>query len=203
MDRSMWRTRALTLTVCLVLAVGCLAAYRFLSSGDTYEDPIDLRATDWRNVEIPGTLCRSPKPIRLRDGSAINVPSDFDGPEPNFPQDVAALTDKIFYGDITGDNRDEAALPVLCANHDSTAAGQRAMGILVFDGGAQKLSVLGTLTSRKPRLGEPPNLLKVDSMKPGGITVVDSFYLKDDANCCPSGEAEESWVYRKGRLVAR
>ncbi|GGW65533.1 hypothetical protein [Streptomyces xantholiticus] len=203
MYRSMWRAKVLTLMVCVVLAVASLAAYRFLSRGETYEDPIDLRAVDWRSVEIPGSLCRSPKPIRLRDGSAVNVPSDFDGPEPNMPQDVAALTDEIFYGDITGDDRDESALPVVCANHDSTAAGQRAMGILVFDGGARELSVLGTLTSRKPRLGEPPNLLKVESMKPGRITIVDSFYLKDDFNCCPSGQVEETWVYRQGRLAAR
>ncbi|MFI5814966.1 hypothetical protein ACIA7S_28905 [Streptomyces sp. NPDC051643] len=158
---------------------------------------------DWLSVEIPGTLCRSRKAIRLHSGTAINVPSDFNGPKSNMPQDVSAHTDEIFYGDITGDDRDEAALPVLCANHDSTAAGQRAMGILVFDGGAQRLSLLGTLTSRKPRLGEPPNLLRVEQMKQGGITVKDSFYLADDSNCCPSGEATETWVHRKGRLVAR
>ena len=199
----MWRTGTLALTACVVLAAACLAAYRLLPRGETDEDPIDLRAVDWRSVEIPGSLCRSPKPIRLRDGIAVNVPSDFDGPEPNMPQDVSARAADVFYGDITGDDRDEAALPVLCTNHDSTAAGQRAMGIMVFDGGARKLSVLGILTSRKPRLGEPPNFLKVESMKPGGITVTDSFYLEDDVNCCPSGQATETWVHRQGRLVAR
>ncbi|QJT07062.1 hypothetical protein G9272_26310 [Streptomyces asoensis] len=199
----MWRTGALTLLVCVLLAAACLVAYRLLPHGETHSDPIDLRAVDWRSIEIPGTLCRSPKAIRLHDGTAVNVPSDFDGPEPNMPQDVSAHTDDIFYGDITGDDRDEAALPVLCGNHDSTAAGQRAMGILVFDGGARQLSLLGTLTSRKPRLGEPPNLLRVERMNPGGITVKDSFYLAEDPNCCPSGQATETWVHRKGRLVAR
>lgn len=203
MGRSKWRTRALTLTVRVVLATSCLAAYRLLSGGETSEDPIDLRAVDWRSIEIPGELCRSPEPIRLREGSAVNVPSEFDGPEPNMPQDVAILMEEIFYGDITGDDRDEAAIPVICGNHDSTAAGQRAMGVFVFDGGAQKLSVLGTLTSREPRLGEPPNLLKVESMKSGRITVLDRFYLEDDFNCCPSGEAKETWVYRQGRLATR
>lgn len=77
------------------------------------------------------------------------------------------------------------------------------MGVLVFDGSAQRLSLLGILTSRKPRLGEPPNFLKVERMKPDGINVKDSYYRVNDFNCCPSGEATESWVYRKGRLVAR
>ncbi|WP_416983181.1 hypothetical protein [Streptomyces sp. T028] len=167
------------------------------------EDPLDLRAVDWRNIEIPGSLCKSPKAISLRNGLATSVPSDFDGPEPDMPQDVAAMTKDIFYGDITGDDRDEAALPVLCANHNSTAAGQRAMGILVFDGDSQRLSVIGTLTSRQPRLGEPPNFLKVTRMKAGRITATDSFYREGDPNCCPSGQAMETWVYQRDRLVAR
>ncbi|MGW6063180.1 hypothetical protein [Streptomyces sp. NPDC055189] len=203
MGRSVWRTGVLMVLVCALLTAACLVALRLFSRGETQADPMDLRAVDWRSAEIPGTLCRSPKAIRLQGGAAVNVPSDFDGPEPDMPQDVAAGTDEIFYGDITGDDRDEAALPVLCANHNSTAAGQRAMGVLVFDGGAQELRLLGTLTSRKPRLGEPPNLLKVERMEPGVITVRDSFYRADDANCCPSGKAMETWVHRKGHLVAR
>ncbi|MCB5168855.1 hypothetical protein LG634_29055 [Streptomyces bambusae] len=191
------------LLVCVLVAVTGLVSCRLAPRGEVPADPIDLRAVDWRSIEIPGTLCRSRKAIRLQEGTAIGVPSDFDGPEPNMPQDVSAATDEVFYGDITGDDRDEAALPVLCGNHGSTLAGMRAMGILVFDGAGRQLSVLGTLTSRKPRLDGPPNQLKVERMEPDGITVKDSFYLPDDINCCPSGEVMETWVHRKGRLVAR
>lgn len=84
--------------------------------------PVDLHAVDWPSSTIPGSLCLSPKPIRLHDSTATNVPSDFDGPEENMSQDVAAYAEKIAYGDITGDGHDEAALPILCANHNSTAA---------------------------------------------------------------------------------
>ncbi|KAB1140049.1 hypothetical protein F7R91_37490 [Streptomyces luteolifulvus] len=163
---------------------------------------LDLRAVDWPSSTIPGSLCRSPTPIRLHGGTATNVPSAFDGPEENMPQDVAAYTEKITYGDVTGDGNDEAALPVLCANHDSTAAGQRAMGIMLFDGTHGRMELLGTLTSRQPRGGEPPNFLEIKQMSPGKITVEDRYYRQGDANCCPSGHTTQTWTYHSGRLTA-
>lgn len=209
MNRSVNRSRSLrragvwTLVACALLAAVGFAAVRLLPQEETAADPLDLRAVDWPDIEIPGSLRKSPKAIRLRGGLATGLPSDFDGPEPNTPQDVSARTQDVFYGDITGDDRDEAALTVLCGNHDSTAAGQTAMGILVFDGGSQQLSLIGALTSRKRRLGEPPNYLKVTGMRAGRITATDSFYREGDFNCCHSGRATESWVYQRGRLVAR
>lgn len=163
--------------------------------------PVDLRALDWASFAIPGSLCRSAKPIRLHDGTAINVPSDFDGPEENMAQDVRASTDKIVYGDVTGDGHDEAALPVLCANHDSTAAGQTAMGIMIFDGSSGQAALLATLTSQQPRVGEPPNFLAVTEMGAGKVAAVDTYYRQDDPNCCPSGNATETWSYRNGTLT--
>ncbi|MEE1672198.1 hypothetical protein RCR19_43120 (plasmid) [Streptomyces sp. WAC07094] len=162
---------------------------------------MDLHALDWASFAIPGSLCRSDKPIRLHDGTAINVPSDFDGPEENMAQDVRASTDKIVYGDVTGDGRDEAALPVLCANHDSTAAGQTAMGIMVFDGSSGQAALLATLTSRQPRVGEPPNFVAITEMGAGKVAAVDIYYRQDDPNCCPSGNATETWSYRNGTLT--
>ncbi|MFI1105132.1 hypothetical protein [Streptomyces melanogenes] len=162
---------------------------------------VNLHSVDWPSSTIPGSLCRSPQSIRLHDGAASNVPSDFDGPEKDMPQDVAAHVEKIAYGDITGDGHDEAALPVLCANHNATAAGQRAMGVMVFDGSTGRLELLGTLTSRQPRLGEPPNLLEVKDMTPGKVIALDTYYQQGDANCCPSGHATESWSYRNGKLT--
>ncbi|MGV9651235.1 hypothetical protein [Streptomyces sp. NPDC003554] len=162
---------------------------------------MDLHALDWASFAIPGSLCRSAKPIRLHDGMAINVPSDFDGPEENMAQDVRASTDKIVYGDVTGDGRDEAALPVLCANHDSTAAGQTAMGIMVFDGSSGQTALLATLTSSQPRFGEPPNFLAVTGMGAGKVAAVDTYYRQEDPNCCPSGHATETWSYRKHTLT--
>ncbi|MGE6736313.1 hypothetical protein, partial [Streptomyces sp. NPDC059900] len=160
-----------------------------------------LHTVDWPSSTIPGSLCRSPKSIRLQGGTATNVPSDFDGPQEDMPQDVGAFVEKIAYGDITGDGHDEAALPVLCANHNSTAAGQRAMGVMIFDGSTGRLALIGTLTSRRPRLGEPPNFLEVKDMGPGKVTVGDTYYQQGDANCCPSGHATESWTYRNGKLI--
>lgn len=164
--------------------------------------PLDLDVLDWRNATIPGELCRHQGSIRLRDGSATNVSSSFDGPEPNFPQDVSAFTDEVVYGDLTGDGRLEAALPVICANHNSTAAGQRALGVMVFDGSDGRLQLIGTLVSQQPRLGEPPNFVHVEKITRGTITATETFYGSADANCCPTGEADSVWKYIAGKLIA-
>ncbi|MEU1520383.1 hypothetical protein ABZ490_51235 [Streptomyces sp. NPDC005811] len=151
-------------------------------------------------MTIPGSLCRSPDSIRLRDGVALNVPSHFDGPEPNFPQDVSARTDQLAFGDLTGDGQDEAALPVLCANHNSTAAGQTAMGIMVFDGSSGQPKLLTTLNSQQKRQGEPPNFLEVRQITRSRIVADETFYGPADANCCPSGHASDVWRYSNGTV---
>ncbi|WP_328580492.1 hypothetical protein [Streptomyces sp. NBC_00370] len=162
--------------------------------------PLNLHTVDWPNATIPGALCRSPGPIRLRNGVALNVPSDFDRPEPNFPQDVSAQTDQLAFGDLTGDGQDEAALPILCANHDSTAAGQRAMGIMIFDGSNGKPNLVATLSGQQERQGEPPNFLQIRQVQPGRILADESFYSPTDANCCPSGRAKDVWRYSNGAV---
>ncbi|MEV6651995.1 hypothetical protein [Streptomyces sp. NPDC051219] len=174
-----------------------------ISEDITGRSLLDLHTVDWRNAEIPGGLCRSPGPIRLRNGVAVNVPSDFDGPEDNFPQDVYAFTDKVVHGDLTGDGRDEAALPVMCANHDSTAAGQTAMGVMVFDGLGGRPKLIGTLTSQQERLGEPPNFIEVRRIGRGRIVADETFYGSADANCCPSGRATDIWSYADGKLTPK
>ncbi|WP_190091767.1 hypothetical protein [Streptomyces melanogenes] len=128
------------------------------------------------------------------------APSDFDGPEQNMPQDVSASADKVAYGDLTGDHHDEAALPVLCANHNSTAAGQRAMGVMVFDGADHPLRLIGTLVGQQPRLGEPPNFLEIWQITPGKIVATETFYGPGDANCCASGKATDTWTFESGKL---
>ncbi|MFC8520145.1 hypothetical protein [Streptomyces sp. NPDC057257] len=172
--------------------------------GSTKPAPsLNLHTVDWRNAQIPGTLCRSSGPISLHDGFASNVPSTFDGPEPNMAQDVSADVKKVAYGDLTGDGKDEAALPVLCMNHDSTAAGQTAMGILIFDGSSNRLHLLGTLVGQQRRSGEPPNFLEVRQMAyatVGKVVAVESFYAPTDYNSCPTGRARDTWVYKNGQL---
>ncbi|MFJ3641457.1 hypothetical protein ACIPRD_17085 [Streptomyces sp. NPDC090108] len=163
--------------------------------------PLDLELLDWRNAVIPGGLCRHEGSIRLRDGTATGVSSAFDGPEPHMPQDVSVFTREVAYGDLTGDGRWEAAVPVMCANHGSTAAGQRAMGVMVFDGADGRLRLVGTLLSQQPRGGEPPNMITVTKIAPGSVTALEGFYGPADANCCATGKAESTWRYTHGRLT--
>jgi hypothetical protein len=190
----------------MLFVTGAAAAWLILHRGQrsglgtTTPISVDLHQVDWANVTIPGDLCRAPRDIQLRNGDATNVPSDFDGPEENFPQDVGAFTDEITYGDLTGDGRDEAALPVLCANHNSTAAGQQAFGILVFDGSAGRPQVIGTLVGLQPRLGEPPNRIEIQQITPGRVVATERWYGPSDGNCCPSGRARDVWQYANERL---
>ncbi|MEU9589194.1 hypothetical protein AB0D84_05590 [Streptomyces sp. NPDC048193] len=198
----------LTAVIALLLAGGAWWLYGTdgpLSSGEGNGRgkgrPLDLSGYDWADATVPGGLCGHRGGIRLRDGAATGVSSTFDGPEPDMPQDVGAYTDEVVYGDLTGDGAWEAALPVLCANHDSTAAGQRAMGVMVFDGAAGRLDLIGTLVGQQPRVGEPPNFLRVEQITRGGITVTEKFYGAADANCCPTGVARSTWTYGGGKLV--
>ncbi|GGX94834.1 hypothetical protein [Streptomyces fructofermentans] len=171
------------------------------SAAKPHADPLHLEVLDWRNTTVPGSLCRHRGPIKLRDGTATGVTSTFDGPEPNMPQDVSAFTSEVVYGDLTGDGQWEAALPVICANHNSTAAGQRAFGVMVFDGSTGRLRHLGTIEGQQPRLGEPPNFLRIEKISRNRITATETFYSPEDANCCPSGAADNTWSYRDGKFV--
>ncbi|MEU5824005.1 hypothetical protein ABZ798_23200 [Streptomyces sp. NPDC047803] len=200
---------AVIATAAVLLACGSWWLYRTHDTASKQPEttsakpgkPLDLERVDWRNAVIPGGLCHHRGTIQLRDGTAINVSSTFDGPEPRMPQDVAATTDQVVYGDLTGDGRWEAALPVLCANHNSTAAGQRAMGIMVFEGSTGRLRHIGTLTSQQPHLGEPPNAVRVERITQGRITATEMFYGPQDVNCCPTGLADSSWHLVDGQLL--
>jgi hypothetical protein len=197
-------SRAVVLIMVALVAMlsGALLS-RWLHGSTTSKPSLDLHTLDWRNAKIPGTLCRAPGFIRLHDGAASNVPSTFDGPEPNMAQDVSADTKRVAYGDITGDGKDEAALPVLCMNHNSTAAGQTAMGVLIFDGSGNRLRLVATLIGQQRRSGEPPNFLEVRQMAHdtvGKVVAVESFYAPTDFNSCPTGRALDAWLYKDGKI---
>lgn len=203
----MERRRFSRMVALAVVAALALLGGAFLSKwhhGSTKSKPsLDLHTVDWSNAKIPGSLCRASGSILLHDGSASNVPSTFDGPEPNMAQDVSVDVKKVAYGDLTGDGKDEAALPVLCMNHNATAAGQTAMGVLVFDGSSNRLHLLGTLVGQQRRSGEPPNFLEIRQMAyatMGKIVAVESFYAPTDYNSCPTGRARDTWVYKNGQL---
>lgn len=157
--------------------------------------PLDLRTVDWDGFLLPGAVCRSPADIPLHGGQATSVPSSFDGPTPNYPQDVVVDTQRVVYGDVTGDGRPESALSVRCNNHDSTAAGDTVDATLVFDGASGRAALIGTLTSSRPRLGEPPNAVTVTRLSPGRADGSEQFYGSQDANCCPSGTASVTWTW--------
>jgi hypothetical protein len=88
---------------------------------------------------------------------------------------------------------------VICANHDATAAGQNAYGLMIFTG-AGGLRHLGTLAGQQPRLGEPPNFLRTRAIRKGVVDADETFYGPVDANCCPSGRATDRWRYADGRF---
>ncbi|WP_433030732.1 hypothetical protein [Actinomycetospora sp. CA-053990] len=182
------------------LVLGALPALR--PSVERVAPPLDLHAVDWGDATLPGSVCRSPAPIRLRGGEALAVPSSFDGPSANYPQDVHVDVSTVVYGDLTGDGRDEAALPLICNNHDSTAAGTTVVTALLLDGSSGEAALLGALSSSQPRLGEIPNAITVSRLLPGRVLGDESFYGPEDANCCPSGRASTIWPWTGGALGA-
>ena len=200
------RGLVVTLVVALLAGVGLgigllLGALPALPPGAGRVGPaLDLHAVDWADATLPGSLCRSPTPIRLRNGEALGVPSSFDGPSPNYPQDVQVDVRALVYGDLTGDGHDEAALPLRCNNHDSTAAGDTVATVLLFDGSTGDAALLGEVSSSQPRLGEIPNAVTVRQLVPGRVVGDESFYGPDDAPCCPSGRASTVWPWTGGSL---
>lgn len=160
-----------------------------------------IRSTDWANIAVPGGLCKSPSPIQLHDGEALNVPSTNDGPTADYPQDVHAFVDKVTYGDVTGDGRAEATLPVICANHDSTVSGRTASGLLLFTQDRNDLRVLATIGAAKREPDQMPTHVETKHLLRGQVVVEETWYGPNDAACCASGKAVSDWRYANGRIT--
>jgi hypothetical protein len=159
----------------------------------------DVRSVDWRNAKLPAGFCDVDDLVEFRDAEGTASSGRW-GRVHLF---AAYNPERVGYGDLDGDGKDEAAVDVGCDNGGGTASGQLASAYVVVtvrNGSLEVVGEIGTTTMRDdsprvPSLSDP-------RVEKGSITVKEFWYRPSDATCCPSGEAWTTWRLRDGALVA-
>ncbi|MBW5481091.1 LppP/LprE family lipoprotein [Streptomyces bambusae] len=151
--------------------------------------PADLRQVDWAATPFPGDFCDVPGLVRQGSSEEVRENSRTWG------RVHLNQYGHMAYGDVDGDGRDEAAMPVSCDNGGGTASGQLVFGYVVFGRSPAGLVALGSLTPRQQPSG-------VAATRMGGVvltsrraTVTEHWYRPEDATCCPRGRATTVWTF--------
>ena len=187
-------------------SVVALAAGVAVAGVASAQTSLPLQAVGWPNETLPGTVCKSSRPIRLHNHVAQIAHTGFGdvnsfGSDPDLVR-VAAAYD-VTYGQLGGVGP-AAAVDVVCSNNGGTADGQIRSADVVFSGSATRVRVVGLITPRQPHssnVSHVPLLGKVKWVH-GRIVVAESWYGPNDPTCCASGRATTTWAYRTGKLTA-
>lgn len=162
-------------------------------------------AVDWSEASVALDACGLPGVVRLFGGSA-NFGGTIPAEEPRHPEQSRELSiGHVTFGDVTGDRRDEAFVPVLCTNGGGTADGQTAFAVEVFTVGRGGPGLLGILRPTQPFSPGTPHIPYMDdaSIRVRGHRVVNAielWYDTSDSTCCPSLRVLTTWIYRGGRF---
>jgi hypothetical protein len=161
----------------------------------------DLHSVDWASATLPGAACGATRPIRLRHSEAYVPSAVF----PWWPAvAVYAGSGAVYYGDLDGDGRDEAAVGVVCSNLGGTAAGQLAFASVIFTARRDELRSIGIITPRQPLDGAASHVPLVGlagmKIRRGRVIAREAWYGPSDGTCCASGRARTIWTYERGRL---
>jgi hypothetical protein len=179
----------------------------------------------WRDVQVPGAICGSDKPLRV--GGGLIAHSAIWPWWPAIGYDVSGPYFTI--GDVNEDGQDDAYYRVDCNNTGGTGEGVFAYAIVVI-GATPSLSdsvilygkrpppqrLLGIVTPQQP---ENQAASQGDAFHPaliGGVEMVmrganqhhaDRLVVQeewygpaDPSSCCPSGRATSIWRYTSGHL---
>jgi hypothetical protein len=149
----------------------------------------DLHQMDWDTAPLPPRLCGIPTVTTLRGGLAKTTSDTWGG--------VTVGVTLAAYGDLMGDEGDEAALEVFCDNGGGTAASVLEYGIAVYTGRDGVLTSLGTLAAQVQDADKLPTLVSVEEWRPRSLVVTEEYYRDADSTCCPSGIAETTWVWEE------
>jgi hypothetical protein len=106
----------------------------------------------------------------------------------------------VMYGDLLEDEKEEAAVAVVCDNGGGTGSGLLESGIVLFAERDGRLISVGTVTARKQYEGQLPTLISVKEWRKPSIIVSESYFRASDATCCPSGRAETDWIWTEESL---
>jgi hypothetical protein len=149
---------------------------------------------NWDEATVPGSVCHSPRPIRLQDGSAEVYSSGFYG----IPWEVVFIGPTV--NGRLGD-ADATALSVWCTNGGGTADGQLGNDLVIFDvDHPQHPRVLGILSPTQPMASDVhvpyfdsrPDKVTITKER---ITVHELWYGMNDSTCCPTGSATTVWTW--------
>jgi hypothetical protein len=183
-----------------VIVLVSLASVAIVGCGQSDSSVFDLHAVDWQTVVLPGSICGGSQPIQLRGGQAVVRSTRW---RPFRRIAVDTRFDRVSYGDLDGDGRDEAALGVDCNNGGGTADGILGFARVIFTGGRHAPQVIGVVTPQQqvsPHAS--PTLVQV-RIKPVAVIARESWYRPSDIGpCCPSGRSTTFWTYQAKRLRA-
>jgi hypothetical protein len=160
--------------------------------------PEDLRDVDWQHATLTAEFCGVGEPVTMRDGQVRATSTTWGEVE------LWINTRKpVWYGDVDGDSRDEAAVNLGCDNGGGTASSQLAFGLVVVRSQNGALELIGEIaaTTMKDDAPHVP-VLTEPQFNRGGITVKELWYRPSDSNCCPSGASLTRWSLRDGTLKA-
>jgi hypothetical protein len=147
----------------------------------------DLREFDWEQVVVPSNFCGIGEPTALVNGGATATSTTW-GP-------VQLAFRDVEYGDLLGDEKDEAAVSVYCDNGGGTGSGLLEYGIAIFAEREGSLTHISTVTATKQFEGIMPTSVSVKEWKKPSMVVSEYYYREYDPTCCPSGEAETTWTW--------
>src|SRR4051794_27628830 len=113
----------------------------------------DLHQLDWDEAPLPSGFCGVPAVTRFSGGFAATTSATWGG--------VTVAVLQVTYGNLLGDDAEEAALGVYCDNGGGTASSTLEYGIAVYAGRAGELVSLGILTAQKQDADQMATLLSV------------------------------------------
>ena len=166
-----------------------------LGSPEASAQTLGTHSVNWRDVTIPGQLCKVNGQITLHNGRAFVRHSGF-----GMALDVLMLTVKRGY---LGRGLPVAGLQVWCDNTGGTADGELAEGIFVFDSPGGHAHLLGILTPQHKTSAAVhiPFIIvnRIDTT--GHIAVTEYFYNSVDFTCCPTGRATTLWKWTGRKFI--
>jgi hypothetical protein len=121
------RVRRVGILAVAVLALAVGAIVLVATSGGSRSPAVDLRGVDRENASVPAAICGGEGAIRLHEGVALvssrRWTDDWQGnatTEVPGQVEVWSYGDEV-YGDIDGDGRNEAVVPLWCTNGGGVA----------------------------------------------------------------------------------
>ncbi|MCA1844314.1 MAG: hypothetical protein LC792_14220, partial [Actinobacteria bacterium] len=168
----------------------------------------DIRETDWPNGAYPASVCGGSGTVQLLSSRGLVSSARWrDAWQGNDPPRMKSQVEVSFdgpvqYGDLDGDGKPEAVVPIWCTNGGGTAAGQLGQALVVYSGSPGRLELRGIISTTQPATDGATYFDNAASqIDRGRITVEELFYGPKDSTCCPTGRAQAVWALQGATLT--